>query len=72
MPQWRKENANLLITPRGVEVQCFCGERVGFVSEYAVDACPVCGRAWKLDVICKEASLPPGVKRKMNGDGFTG
>ena len=64
--------SELLMTPRGLEVESFCGERVGFVSEYAVDACPVCGRAWKLDVICKEASLPPGVKRKMNGDGFTG
>jgi len=71
MPQWRKVRSQLLMTPRGLEVECFCGEHVGFVSEYAVDACPYCGRAWRLDVGCKEAALPPGVKRKTNGDGRT-
>jgi hypothetical protein len=72
MPQWRKVKSELLMTPRGLEWQCFCGERVGLVSEYAVDGCPVCGRAYRLELSCKEASLLPGVKRKTTENGLTG
>lgn len=72
MPQWRKENANLLMTPRGVEIECLCGDRVEMTNEYQVDQCPRCGRAWRMALISKAASIPPGIKRKTNGDGPAG
>jgi len=60
MPQWRKENANLLITPRGVEIECLCGDRVALESEFGTDVCPNCGRAWRMALISKEGSLSLG------------